>query len=150
MWAEWTVPAVRPLNITRKCPLLFEVCFRTFQVQLRDGRTVTADFGTGDVLVFMLGDGVNQFFNAKYRSGPGLYATPHSFTMPSAAEAVARAWYGRMILPPADALSEQHGLSYGKMRDLTQKNLREQGPSDAAEADAMEVHLCFWGGAQAS
>ncbi|KAK3268024.1 hypothetical protein CYMTET_23447 [Cymbomonas tetramitiformis] len=89
-----------------------------FYVSLRDGTPAVAKFGQGgDVLVFMLGDGVDQYINPKLSSGPYLRATPHAMVMPQHGEKEWRAWYGRMFLPPSDALSEKHGLSFGQLRE---------------------------------
>eukprot|EP00959_Pyramimonas_sp_CCMP1952_P046982 980897-Pyramimonas_sp.AAC.1 len=89
----------------------------SFYVQLLDGSTVTMDFGsTGDVLVLMLGDGVDQYFNNKLTRGPFLRSAPHGMVMPAHSESQHRVWYGRMFLPPMDALSEKHGISFGALR----------------------------------
>ena len=69
----------------------------------------------------MLGDGVNQFVNPRYHNGPPLRAVPHAMRMPDQAASEARVWYGRMFLPPTDALSHREGVSYGEIRDLTQE-----------------------------
>ena len=61
----------------------------------------------------MLGDGVEQYFNPKY-DGPPLRATPHAMTMPEHEQGQARAWYGRMFLPPDEALNERQGVSFGR------------------------------------
>jgi len=88
-----------------------------FYLQARDGSVSTVDFGTGDMLVFMLGDGVNQYFNDKFQ-GPELYAAPHAMSMPSHEENQARLWYGRMFLPPDEALNERQGKSFGRVREM--------------------------------
>jgi len=88
-----------------------------FYVKLMDGSTVTMDFGDdGNVLVFMLGDGVEQYVNNKLIKGPFLRAAPHGMVMPDHTDAQSRVWYGRMFLPPMDALSEAHGISFGQLR----------------------------------
>lgn len=88
-----------------------------FYVKLMDGSTVTMDFGDdGNVLVFMLGDGVDQYINNKLTRGPFLRSAPHGMVMPAHTEAQSRVWYGRMFLPPMDALSEAHGISFGQLR----------------------------------
>ena len=84
-----------------------------FYLKHRDGTVAEVDFGDGDELVFMLGDGVEQYFNDKY-DGPNLRAAPHAMVMPQHAPQQSRAWYGRMFLPPDEALNERHGLSYAR------------------------------------
>jgi len=78
-----------------------------------------------DDLVFMLGDGVNQYINNRYIDGknddrPHLHATPHAVSLKIHDDSQARVWYGRMVLPPTDALvsaeSTQTTLTYGDVR----------------------------------
>jgi len=78
-----------------------------------------------DDLVFMLGDGVNQYINNrltdKENSGRRhLRATPHAVSLKVHDDSQARVWYGRMVLPPKDALvaaeSTQTTLTYGDIR----------------------------------
>lgn len=84
-----------------------------FLLQTRDGSVSVVDFGDGDGIVFMLGDGVDQYFNAKY-DGPALRAAPHAMVMPEHSPNQARVWYGRMFLPPDEALNEIQGVSFGR------------------------------------
>ena len=90
-----------------------------FIVQHENGGQVEAKFDE-DSLVFMLGDGVHQIINpkAKFDESYRLRATPHALDMPVGMSAVSRSWYGRMYLPPMDAVSEEHGLTYGRLREL--------------------------------
>jgi len=88
-----------------------------FQVQLRGGDVVEVDL-RGEELIFMLGDGVNQYVNPKKLDGPELRAVPHALTMPQHAANEWRVWYGRMFLPPADAVNEDYGMTYGEMKDM--------------------------------
>jgi len=78
-----------------------------------------------DDLVFMLGDGVNQYINNRFvdvgNSGHRLLrATPHAVSLKVHDDSQARVWYGRMVLPPKDALvaaeSTQTTLTYGDIR----------------------------------
>jgi hypothetical protein len=65
-----------------------------------------------DSLHIMLGDGVQQYINPRLaRSAPPLRSTPHAMVMPRGADGESRSWYGRMFLPPADAISEEHGTT---------------------------------------
>jgi len=84
-----------------------------------------------DDLVFMLGDGVNQYINNRViASGRHnrrlLRATPHTVSLHyHDDDSYARVWYGRMVLPPNDALVAmddeastvvQTTLTYGDIR----------------------------------
>lgn len=75
-----------------------------FYVERRDGSRARAEFGfNGDVIVLMLGDGVDSIVNSKMPRGMELRAAPHGMVMPSGlTPSQARMWYGRMFLPPAE------------------------------------------------
>ena len=92
-----------------------------FYVQRRDGTVARADFGeTRDgVLVFMLGDGVDHYIAPKLAQPHLLRGVPHAMSMPSnndEGKGMSRMWFGRMFLPPSEALSEKHGISFGEVR----------------------------------
>mmetsp|Transcript_1421 Transcript_1421/g.2616 ORF Transcript_1421/g.2616 Transcript_1421/m.2616 type:complete len:577 (+) Transcript_1421:435-2165(+) len=90
----------------------------TFYVEMKDGVAKATEFGNdNDVLVFLLGDGVEQYFNKKFQGTP-LRAAPHAMIMPEHTPTQSRAWYGRMFLPPDDAIHEEHGISFGKVREV--------------------------------
>ena len=88
-----------------------------FYVQRQDGTRARVDFDNQDDLVFLLGDGVNQYINPKLTNKIQLRATPHAVSMHCYGSEKARVWYGRMVLPPADALHPVHGKSFGNLRD---------------------------------
>ena len=90
----------------------------TFYVERRDGTHARCEFGfDGDVLVLMLGDLVDTVVNPKMPEGVELRSAPHGMTMPAGLmQNQARMWYGRMFLPPGDALSEKHGITYAQLR----------------------------------
>jgi len=90
-----------------------------FHLQLRSGALVDVDLDPA-TLIFMLGDGVDQFVNPRAHIKP-LRAAPHSMVMPRTdAHDAFRLWYGRMFLPPNTALHTQaSGLSYGHIRQLS-------------------------------
>ena len=90
-----------------------------FFIGQQDGSTVEVEFTKEDDLVFMLGDGVNQYVNPKLDGMSSLRATPHALTMPKHSAEEARVWYGRMVLPPADAVHPQH-------KDKTFAELRQE------------------------
>jgi hypothetical protein len=93
-----------------------------FFIELPSGARVHVKFDENDDLVFMLGDGVNQYVNPMlldktHAAVTLLRATPHALTMPEHSKNVARVWYGRMVLPPASALHPKHGKSFGLLRE---------------------------------
>eukprot|EP00964_Phaeocystis_antarctica_P153435 scaffold121710_cov57-Phaeocystis_antarctica.AAC.1 len=103
------------------------------EVQLHDGKRarLPAALAAGS-LVIMIGDGWHQWINPGLRFP--LRPAPHAMTMPrlmsrldaeaaatdAATDAAAprplRLWYGRMLLPPADALLPPHGFSFESVR----------------------------------
>jgi hypothetical protein len=93
-----------------------------FYIQLADGSTEMVDFQEEDDLVIMLGDGVNQYVNQAL--GPEqrpLRALPHSLQMPTTSTSSTsspRVWYGRMVLPPAEAVHPVHSSqTFGEIRE---------------------------------
>eukprot|EP00238_Polyblepharides_amylifera_P010688 CAMPEP_0196581494 /NCGR_PEP_ID=MMETSP1081-20130531/33998_1 /TAXON_ID=36882 /ORGANISM="Pyramimonas amylifera, Strain CCMP720" /LENGTH=611 /DNA_ID=CAMNT_0041901747 /DNA_START=266 /DNA_END=2101 /DNA_ORIENTATION=+ len=98
-----------------------------FYLELLDKTQTAVDFGSGDVLVFMLGDGVDQYFNTKVPQDQQLRSAPHGMTMPKHSETQARVWYGRMFLPPANALSEAHGVSFAQLRQKMIEEVQSGG-----------------------
>ena len=88
-----------------------------FYIELQDGSRATVKFDANDDLVFMLGDGVNQFINPRLsKDSVMLRATPHALTMPYHGANEARVWYGRMVLPPSDAVHPEHGITFDEIR----------------------------------
>jgi len=93
-----------------------------------DQQPIHVDFNVDeDDLVFMLGDGVNQYINNRLiedgHNRRVLRATPHAVSLKVHDESSARVWYGRMVLPPNDALvvmeednAIQTTLTYGDVR----------------------------------
>jgi len=94
-----------------------------------NGIPIHVDFDVEtDDLVFMLGDGVNQYINnrviasGRHNHRRVLRATPHAVSLKYHDDkSFARVWYGRMVLPPNDALvameaAEQTTLTYGDVR----------------------------------
>jgi hypothetical protein len=101
-----------------------------FMLQLQDGSVAEAQFDSGD-LVFMLGDGMNHVVNPRLveMGAPTLRAVPHSLDMSrtkgsmsitsdseEARVETARLWYGRMVLPPPTAFSDEFGMTFGELR----------------------------------
>jgi len=91
-----------------------------FHVQLQDESIVEVGL-RDDELIFMLGDGVNQYINPKKLDGPELRAVPHALTMPQHVSNEWRVWFGRMFLPPGDAVSEEHGMTFEEISGMMSK-----------------------------
>jgi len=103
-----------------------------FFIELADGSKAAVNF-RHDSLVFMLGDGVNQFVNNKIGDYK-LRAVPHALQMDQQQGSSKRVWYGRMFLPPTDAVHPEHKLTYGKLRRLMINSMTgQEGPTEALE-----------------
>lgn len=97
-----------------------------FYIETQDGLHHLVEFYPND-LVIMLGDGVNQYVNPKMRMPSDRYlslrATPHSLTMKGHDSNHARVWYGRMVLPPSEAIHPTgNGKTFGDLRQLMIKS----------------------------
>jgi hypothetical protein len=103
----------------------------SFLIERRDGTIVECDFGfDDDVLVIMLGDGIDAIVNPKMPDGVVLRSAPHAMRMPDLSSGLARSWYGRMFLPPSNAVhDESTGISYGQMREMAIDSVRAGGGS---------------------
>jgi hypothetical protein len=108
---------------------------RDFYVRHDDGVAKLVQFHEDDDLILLLGDGLTQLIdddedgnggggddenkeNAKQKPMT-LHVPWHSLsiaTQDSDYDDEARVWYGRMVLPPANALHRATGLSYGDLR----------------------------------
>ena len=101
----------------------------SFLIERRDGTIVECDFGfDDDVLVIMLGDGIDAIVNPKMPDGMVLRSAPHAMRMPDLSSGLARSWYGRMFLPPSNAVhDESTGISYGQMREMAIDSVRAGG-----------------------
>lgn len=94
-----------------------------FYIQEANGNVAQVAFEQQDQLVFMIGDGANQYVNHKIAKK--LRAVPHSLIME--VESEPRVWYGRMVLPPSDAVHPVHKITFGNLRDeMIQDSLNEQ------------------------
>jgi hypothetical protein len=86
-----------------------------FYIRSQDGSVEQVDFSEDDELVFMLGDGVNQYVNYKIPEEQyHLRAVPHAVQLEASEEA--RVWYGLMVLPPASALHPAYDVTFGAIR----------------------------------
>jgi len=115
-----------------------------FHIQLSSGARVLVEF-PHDHLMFMLGDGVNQYVNTRLQSGPALRAVPHAMVMPGHARSESRVWYGRMFLPPSDAVSVDHEMTYGRIRNT----MITAWASEDEDSSAWKLSLGCSGGQQA-
>jgi len=86
-----------------------------FFIQDQDDAVVEVAFDDEDDLVFMIGDGFDQYVNN--RLSKKLRPVPHSLTLAPHGEMETRAWYGRMVLPPFDAVHPSHSLTFGELRE---------------------------------
>ena len=101
----------------------------SFLIERPDGTIVECDFGfDDDVLVVMMGDGIDAVVNPKMPEGVVLRSTPHAMRMPDLSSGMVRSWYGRMFLPPSSAVHDEHtGISYGEMREIAIDSVRAGG-----------------------
>ena len=86
-----------------------------FFIKDEDDVLVEVAFDEDDDLVIMIGDGFDQYVNS--RLAKKLRPVPHSLILPSYGETETRAWYGRMVLPPFDAVHPSHDLTFGELRE---------------------------------
>ena len=92
-----------------------------FYVQDSYGEKASVKFSEEDDLVFMIGDGANQYINNNLVESKGampLRATPHALSFPAQMDSSdVRVWYGRMVLPPNNALVHEMDLTHGEVRE---------------------------------
>jgi len=89
--------------------------FDGFFIRLADGSTTEVAFDSHlDELVIMLGDGVHQYINNG--DAPRLRAVPHAVKLPDSSHDYPRLWYGRMVLPPPEAIHPSSGTTFGNLR----------------------------------
>ena len=105
-----------------------------FVIVASEGKESTLYTNESDDLVFMMGDGVNQYINNHLHKNSVaqnkvLRAVPHSVVLASHDPSVARVWYGRMVLPPRDAYSAVTDKSYGDVRDILMNRDTSQVPA---------------------
>lgn len=98
-----------------------------FLIKLFDGTEVRTEFDDSS-LVFMLGDGVNQYINDKLIGDvTPLRAVPHALIMPSSNTGQeSRSWFGRMFLPPQDALMTGRDITYGQLKNVMVQEQSDQ------------------------
>ena len=121
-----------------------------FFVGLADGSRARVAFAD-DALVFMLGQGVEALLRpaagAPKPTAPRFLprATPHALLVkPNAART--RLWYGRMVLPPQDALAAT-GETYAQQRAAMYAHATEAAASPSKHAGAHAAFGCDGRGA---
>lgn len=89
-----------------------------FYIESASGEIQEVAFETQDELIFMLGDGVNQYVNGKIGTSHKLRAVPHTLRLDANADVLeARVWYGLMVLPPSSAVHPAYdGITFGEIR----------------------------------
>jgi hypothetical protein len=92
-----------------------------FYIQLANGQAVSVSFDIKDELVVMLGEGIhhystssrnNMMLNPKDENS--FRAVLHRLSVRSGNGE--RVWYGRMVLPPSDAVHPLHQRTFGDLR----------------------------------
>ena len=128
----------------------------TFVIELPSGRRVAAELDP-HTLIFMLGDGIEQLVNPHLRAAgrSPLRPVPHAVEMRARAAGAARAWYGRLVLPPAALIAPAHGgapyvLSAGanSMAPASMRSCKfaAQGTVQGAETKPQKCLMwVFWG-----
>ena len=124
-----------------------------FYIETPEGEIALVNFDSEDDLVFMLGDGVNQYVNPMLRkdsdsSSKKLRATPHAVKLDVHDRNLARVWFGLMVLPPAYAFNENENMTYGEIRRVLSTTKNEDIPAglgcSSTEMRALEgADECF-------
>jgi hypothetical protein len=111
-----------------------------FYMETNEGNMAELQFNDHDDLVVMLGDGVNQYINDKLPASVGrLRAVPHALRLAEDDKpqqgSSSRVWYGRMVLPPVDAVHPLHGDNNVTFGQLRQQMMLQASSSAAEKAD---------------
>jgi len=104
-----------------------------FLVQRADGTVagVPAELEDSSVVI-ALGDGWRDWLNPSLRTS--LRSAPHSMVIPPS-HAGARLWYGRMFLPPRDALLPPHGVMFADHRAAEARAVGVRGEEEGREKE---------------
>ncbi|CAM9548268.1 unnamed protein product, partial [Ectocarpus fasciculatus] len=109
-------------------------------VRLPTGTMVQA-VAEEDALIIMAGEGAAVWLTPKL--GRPLRAVPHALVTPVSADGTTRAWYGKMYLPPSDAMAAAWGgLSYEQYSEHTAR--RPSVSSDSLPAACEETGVMCW------
>lgn len=107
-----------------------------FFIRLQNGSSVKVDFDSQkDDIVLMLGDGVNQYIQSN--NSHNLRAVPHTLALQEESQE-ARLWYGRMVLPPPNAV-HPHSTRHETFGDLRSSMIR--GEKDALQLGCASVSM---------
>jgi hypothetical protein len=110
-----------------------------FYIQLANGQEVSVRFETKDELVVMLGDGVNQYVNNMMNQDEHFFrAVPHRLSVRDGI--CERVWYGRMVLPPADAVHPFHKRTFGDLRQELISRPQESLGCSSGSASLLAAH----------
>jgi hypothetical protein len=116
-------------------------------IELPSGMVVRPNIADGSLLV-MNGEGANMWMRAEgtRASDDPPYAPPHELVVPDV-QGATRAWFGRMYLPPRDAVL-QHGASKGitfnEYREQTYEAFKEGRPCEAPTAGDVHNSRQIW------
>jgi len=109
-------------------------------LQLEDGKKVKA-IADDDSLIVLMGDGASRWLNPVL--GKPFRAVQHALIadLPVGSQAT-RSWYGKMYLPPADAVIPQEQLTFEKYHALESKyTLQLTKLNDISEQDHLHTIL---------
>ena len=103
-----------------------------FSVRLINGTEKAVAFPP-DALIFLIGDAVESIVNPKRAPGSApLRPAPHALRVLSTA---ARLWYGRMFLPPPNAIDERSGRTFAQLREAAAEHARARRRTDTSDSE---------------
>jgi len=104
-----------------------------FYLELASGEMVQPVIQPGSLLV-MNGDGAEKWVRLSKGAFTRPYSPAHEVILPEM-EGLARVWFGRMFLPPSDAVHVEDGrLTFGEYRRQTMDAFRYGHPEEASSA----------------
>lgn len=102
-------------------------------MELRNGQRVKVE-AADDSLIVLMGDGAARWLRPVL--GRAFPAAKHALIADLAAGSqAARSWYGKMYLPPADAIIPQEGVSYDQYRAVQNQHLPQLKDMSDLSAD---------------
>jgi len=120
--ALYAAPAAKPSGTHMSLTANPEVhAEEGFVVQRWDGSTMkVAPTVEASALIFVIGDGWGQWLNPQLstplRAAPHQMAMPHTMGNTAGGIPITRIWYGRMYLPPSDAVLHPGGRPFAEWR----------------------------------
>ena len=109
-------------------------------LEMKDGKRVKAE-AQDDSLIILMGDGAARWLSPVL--GRPFYAAKHALIadLPSGSQA-ARSWYGKMYLPPADAIIPQEAKTFGEYRHVQNQHLaKTKSIQDMSAQEALHKML---------